>query len=334
MVPKRLNSNMINKKFSNLIFDKRKSDEISNSNIINNKIGKMPVQFRYSCQSKNIFFKNKILNNENKDYNDINNTNTNKYGNPLKKDKKYYLNLLNEIYLNDSHLSNDNNEIKKETSIKMTKKIFKKKTCNFSKLKLFKDSQNIISSKSSKKLTFKFDKNKLNEKKNKMKYKNKSDRQHKEHSKSKLCNKENTKESQNKEFSSDNYISKFKTTEALVKVKSKENYKKLRSSKVNIDEDKFFSNILKEPLENKESNNLNILKSNNDENKLRINKRSRNNENQFENENEKVNLENVTMKNLSNKNDLNYKNTKKKKYVKMYKTCFCCLLKNNDDDSF
>lgn len=183
-------------------------------------------------------------------------------------------------------------------------------------------------------MTFKFDnKNKLYEKKNKMKYRNKSDRQHKEHSKPKLCNKENTKESQNnKEFPSDNCISKFKTTDALVKVKTKENYKKLRSSKVNIDEDKFLSKMLNEPLENKESNKLNLLKSNNDENKLRI--RSRNNENQFENENEKVNLENATTKNCSNKNDLNYKAYKKKKYVKMYKTCFCCLVKNNDDDSF
>ena len=59
------------------------------------------------------------------------------------------------------------------------------------------------------------------------------------------------------------------------------------------------------------------------------NKRSRNNENQFENE--KVGLENATTKNISNTNILNDNSIKKKKYKKMYQTCFCCLFKNNDD---
>ena len=102
---------------------------------------------------------------------------------------------------------------------------------------------------------------------------NKNGREKKDNSKSKLCIKENTKENQdNQKVSNDNNISKFKTTEALVKVKMKENYKKLRSSQVNIDEDKYINKILNEPLEPKELSKLN----NNNKNKLGSNKSSRN----------------------------------------------------------
>ena len=201
----------------------------------------------------------------------------------------------------------------------------KKKTCNFSKYKFFNDNQIIKKTKSPKKLSLNFNnenKNKLDEKNNKM-INNKNEREKKGNSKSKLCIKENTQENQNnQQFSSENCIYRFKTTKALVKVKPKVNYKKLRSSQVNIDEDKYIKKILNEPIEHKE---LSKLKSKN-KNKLGSNKRSRNIVNQFKNE--KVSLENTVTQNMSSKNTLN---VTKKKYIKMYKTCFCCLVKNNDD---
>ena len=234
---------------------------------------------------------NKVLNNEDKDTIDNNNTNNHKI--PIKKDKNYYLNLLNEIYLNDSHLSNTNNE----TSIKISKKLMKKKTCNFSKIKIFKDSQTIKSSKNLKKLTLKFNngnKNPSNENNNIMINNNKNDKEKKENSKSKLYIKEN-----------------------------------IRSSKAIINENKYINKKLNEPLEHKELSKLNKLNNKNKENKLENNKRSRNNENQFENEN--VSLENINTKNITNNTNLNCKSNTKKNNIKMYKTCFCCLIKNSDD---
>jgi hypothetical protein len=208
----------------------------------------------------------------------------------------------------------------------------KKKTCNFSKIKIFKDSQTIKSSKNLKKLTLKFNngnKNPSNENNNIMINNNKNDKEKKENSKSKLCIKENN---DYKRFCSDNCIAEFKCTEALVKVKIKENYKRLRSSKAIINENKYINKKLNEPLEHKELSKLSKLNNKNKENKLENNKRSRNNENQFENEN--VSLENINTKNITNNTNLNCKSNTKKNNIKMYKTCFCCLIKNNDDDSF
>ena len=314
MNPKNFSSKMLQRKYTSQIINKRKSDDISSSNFINklssinnNLISKIPSQFRYSCQNNNIFSKSKFLTAENKDCKDNNNNNKNEISS--KRDKNYYLNLLNEIYLNDSHLPNKNNE----TGIKVSKKMMKKKTCNFSKLKLFKDNEIIKSSKNLKKLSSKLNignKNKSSEKNNE------NDREKKENSKSKLYNKENPY----KRFCSDNCLSEFKSSETLVKVKTKENYKKLRSSKFIIDEGKYINEKLNDPLMNKESK-LNKL---NKKNKLGNNKRSRNNENKLEYE--KVNLENITTS-----NNLDFKSNTKKKYKKMYKTCFCCLIKNSDD---
>ena len=42
-------------------------------------------------------------------------------------------------------------------------------------------------------------------------------------------------------------------------------------------------------------------------------------------------LEKTNTKNISNSNNLKDKSNTKKKYKKMYKTCFCCLIKNSDD---
>lgn len=136
MVPKKLSNRMVRKKYSMQIINKRKSDDMASSNLINklsninnnNKKTQIPAYLEYSCQNKNIFLRNKVLNNENKDFNDNNIIHNHNHETSTKKDKNYYLNLLNKIYLDDSHLSNDHNEIKKETSIKITKKLMKKKT--------------------------------------------------------------------------------------------------------------------------------------------------------------------------------------------------------------
>ena len=85
--------------------DKRKSDGIAENVFLNknkgnhsNKLNKIPINHRLSIQDSNKFAFSKLISNLKPDTNEK----------PKKKDKEYYLQLLNNIYSNDSHLSNKN----------------------------------------------------------------------------------------------------------------------------------------------------------------------------------------------------------------------------------
>ena len=100
------NQSHINKKQSadlNLINSVYKS-----RNTQNNKLNKIPFNIRSTYQEKLL---NPNLNFGNIESSNISGNKVIKVkdkGTPVKKDKNYYLNLLNDIYLNDSHYSNKN----------------------------------------------------------------------------------------------------------------------------------------------------------------------------------------------------------------------------------
>ena len=100
------NQSHINKKQSadlNLINSVYKS-----RNTQNNKLNKIPFNIRSTYQEKSL---NPNLNFGNIESSNISGNKVIKVkdkGTPVKKDKNYYLNLLNDIYLNDSHYSNKN----------------------------------------------------------------------------------------------------------------------------------------------------------------------------------------------------------------------------------
>lgn len=126
-------------------FNKRKSEEN-----FKDKINQIPFLHRMSFQNKNIKIPSFIHHN-----------NVSQLEKPLQ-DQKYYLHILNNIYLNDSHLTNKNiirNSFKGSSNT--SKKFEKKKTFNYIK-RGSKD--NSLKKNSSKKYSycskdFKFDNN-------------------------------------------------------------------------------------------------------------------------------------------------------------------------------
>jgi hypothetical protein len=90
--------------------DKRRSSEMNINNYLNkfkknqkSKLNKIPMDQRLSLQNLNNINFSQILKNKNNKIETL----------PQKRDKNYYLNLINEIYLSDTHLSNKkkNNKI-------------------------------------------------------------------------------------------------------------------------------------------------------------------------------------------------------------------------------
>jgi hypothetical protein len=133
--------------------DKRKSDGIAENVFLNkikgnhnNKLNKIPVNHRLSIQDSNMFAFSKFINNI-KSYNNEK---------PKKKDKDYYLNLLNNIYSNESHLSNNNviknNNKKKECNI--IKKYDEKISMNTPKVMNYKNNYKFIRKDSKKKVKY------------------------------------------------------------------------------------------------------------------------------------------------------------------------------------
>ena len=89
--------------------DKRKSGELGFHNYLNKirysqkfKINKIPINHRLSYEDKNMLISSFVLQNNNN--NGINNNKV--------RDNKHLLSLLNDIYINDSHLSNNKNIVK------------------------------------------------------------------------------------------------------------------------------------------------------------------------------------------------------------------------------
>ena len=350
--------------------EKRKSDKLNfissinkSRNIQSNKLNKIPYNIRSSYQEKSLIpnltfgtIENSI-NNDNKDNKDKN------IEASVKKDKNYYLNLLNDIYLNDSHYSNKNtvkninnnsinnsnnnnsinnnsinskniNKKKEMSNFDINKKFMKRKTCNLSKGRGSRDSLR-KSHKSSKQSIFNI--NNDNKQKSKKLSINSSKDNGENKSNKKLSNfsKEMISSKQEPKILSEKAISTFKNPENSMKVKMNKIYKRFKSSQnIHIINEERNDETLKE--ENNENNEtmqkeIKSIKMNisNKENNIRNSKRSRN----IISENENGNLVRCSTKNISNKNFPSDKSIKIKNPKKMYKTfCLCCLIKN--DDSF
>jgi hypothetical protein len=310
-------------------------------NTVNNNSNKNSPNIRSTYQGKILIsniFKSNNESNINFGKKDINNTNREK---PIKKDKNYYLNLLDEIYLNETHFSNKN-ALKKQKSInnstkndfnKVNKNFMKKQTYNFTKIG--DSSKNLLrkSYKSSRKLLSTFFNEKINKSnrlsnngsKDNIDKSNRSNRKQSNFSKNVVNKKPLTK------FLSEKFSSKFRTNEEISKIKMKGKIKNLKSSQIIINEVEYMNETLKDDKKESNENKKTMIK----EIKpitLIIN----NNENQMENKESNRNVENdniercYTQKNF-NKNISRNKSIKVKKVKKMYKTCFfCCLIKNDD----
>ncbi len=295
--------------------NKRKSDDIHFYNFLSKfkhnqkyKINKIPINHRFSFEDKDTFMSNLLqnLNDNNK------NKNMNKNKNKLvKRDSKYYVNLVNGIYSNDSHLSNKN-VVKNSCSPMniMLKKIEKKKTCNFSKrikdINLTKKS----GSKNSKK--------KVSIGSNDIK--NKSDKKLYNCSKSsKKCNIASNENEKTKKFLNDKNFAKYHSTKGISKFKKNEN--SLSKNKTSRNPSK------KNSAENVRNEITDIIpkrvKTVNNNEKDKTNK----NEIKKNNKNKKVGIEVEKCDTNGNKIIANNSNISKRK--KNYKCLFCCFNNNN-----
>ena len=324
--------------------EKIKSEDMNSfnfKNTLNNKSNKIPSNIRSTYQGKVLIsniFNNNNENNTNFNKKVITNTNREK---PIKKDKNYYLNLLDEIYLNETHLSNKN-ALKKQNSInnstkndfnKVNKNFMKKQTYNFTKIG--DSSKNLLrkSYKSSKKVLSTFINEKINKSnrlsnngsKDNIDKSNRSNRKQSNFSKNVVNKKPLTK------FLSEKFSSKFRTNEEISKIKMKGKIKNLKSSQIIINEVEYMNETLKDDKKEVSESKKTIIKE-----AKPITVIINNNENQMENKESNRNVENdniercYTQKNF-NKNISRNKSIKVKKVKKMYKTCFfCCLIKNDD----
>lgn len=299
----------------NIFFKKVKNSQ----NIKVNKIPLNNINSRIGIKGLNLINSSKIINNMIND-----NENNEKQ---IKKDKDYYLNYINNIYTNDSHLSK-NNIIK--NNIKDTKeginkiKLEKKKTYNFSKLKNPKFSKKQISicsndfnnlsnkklfnftHKSSKKIS-----RENNDIKDEILLKKTSN----------LSNKIRIEKIDNKKYD-DRLASKYITSENLLKVNSKKekDIKKNLNNSINNEEEKIKYNI-KEEIGYKLKHSKTMKLSSN------LNKKNKNKK-----ESKKLEKGELELEKCETKNDEG-KNISKNKTLKNYsfKSCFLCCFTPKDD---
>jgi hypothetical protein len=290
---------------------KRKSDDIHFYNFLSKykhvqkyKINKIPKNQRFSYEDKNAVMPNII-----KTFNNTKNNN-------VKKDSKYYVNFVNGIYLNDSHLSNKNVVKMGCSPMNIINNFEKKKTSFFPKGYLKENN-------STKKSWSKNSKKKLSCCSNDIK--NKTERKIYNYSKSnKKCNIASNKENEkSKKYLSENYMAKYHSTKGISKLKYSENtFSKNKSSRNLLQKN---SDIL---IEEKNEETEIVPKGakimNNNENK-------KNNKNEIKkiNKNENTGIE-------TEKCDSNNRNTQKKindnKKQRKYKCLFCCFNNNSFSD--
>jgi hypothetical protein len=292
--------------------DKRKSDGIAENVFLNkikaihnNKLNKIPVNHRLSIQDSNMFAFSKLINNLKPDTNEK----------PKKRDKDYYLNLLNNIYLNDSHLSSNKNVIKnsfKRRESNAIKKYEKKISMNTPKIMNYQNNFKIVIPNSDKKLDI-ISQNPNCEPNNQM---NNLDNCIKDGISSK---KENniSNEAKNskltKRYFSQKTVSKFKAKNGL-KIKKKEN-------KITNKEEKEIYDKIKE---RKISENNKEIKINENFDQTNNNKKESKNNDKEETE---LDIDN-------NKNPPNNKIVNNKSNKKHNESCFFCCCTVKDDDSF
>jgi len=282
---------------------KRKIDRMSSVNLkstLSNKPNKKSLNIISTYQGKYLIptiFKGNKENNINSGKN-ITNTNRKL---SVKRDKNYYLNLLNDIYLNDSHLSNNNFSKKSNNilnnnndSIKVNKNFIKKQTFNFSQIKGRNSSKDMLrkSCQSSKKVLSTFSNEKMN-KSNNLSINPSKDNIPKSNRKQSNFSKNIINKRPITKFLSEKAVSKFKTNEESSKAKMKEKNKNFKTSQIIINEVEYINESLKDEKGEKEENNGNNenndtiqkefnqlkLNINNNENNMRNSQRSRNTEN-------------------------------------------------------
>lgn len=281
--------------------DKRKSEDICFNHFLNKfkdsqkyKFKNIPINHRPSYENKPLMISNLI-----KDNND----------NTCTKDKNYYVNLLNNMYLNDTHLSNKN-FFKSQNK----KKFEKKKTFNFSK----RNSKDNSGSKySKKKLSYCSNDIKCNDS-NKIT----SSNDFKNKSRKKLSNFTNQLYEDGKRLENDNIlpIKKYQSSQSISKLKNNIHNLKRKKSFLKIiknnENEKMNDTIKEEKNELKKSDKIKPKKR-----KIIIKKE--------ELEIEKCETKNNLSKNsiLNNNNNIidNQKNKKK------FSFCFFCCLSSKDD---
>jgi hypothetical protein len=287
--------------------DKRKSDGVAGNLFLNkfkgnhnNKANKIPINHRLSIQDSNMFAFSKFINNI-KSYNNEK---------PKKKDKDYYLNLLNNIYSNESHLSNNNviknNNKKKECNI--IKKYDEKISMNTPKVMNYKNNFKFIRKDSKKKLSILSQDQKC-EQNNSINELDKCIKDDK--STKKEINKSNeAKDSKStKRFLSQKTVSKFNVKHGL-KFKKKENKSSKKEDKIIADElkDEIILEGNKEIIKNENINHINNKKE------------SKNNDK----EETELDIDNI-------KNPPNNEILKNKSNKKQNETCFLCCFTVKDD---
>jgi hypothetical protein len=288
--------------------NKRKSDDIHFYNFLSKykhvqkyKINKIPKNQRFSYEVKNEIMPNII-----KTFNNTKNKNKNESA--TKKDSKYYLNLVNGIYLNDSHLSNKNVVKMGSSQINIINNFEKKKTSYFPKGYL-KDNN------STKKSWSKSSKKKLSCCSNDIK--NKTERKIYNYSKSnKKCNiASNNENEKSKKYLYENYLAKYHSTKGLSKLKNSEKtFSKNKSSR----------NLIKK-------NSDILIEEKNEETEIvpkgvEIMNNNKNNKNEITKINKNENL-GVEKDNTNNRNIQTKINNKKKQ--RKYKCLFCCFNNNS-----
>lgn len=296
---------------NNVNEDKRKSNEI-NPNIFssrfkelhNSKINKAPINHRLSLQNLNIFTFSKLSKSPNS---------KNHKDNTIKKDKNYYLNILNEIYLNDSHLSNTNKIIKFEKQ----------------------NSKKFVRYRSSKNISFKFTTKGPNKKYSLFsnEYRNQS---HKKLNNSNNLQ-TNTKEDKFNSKISGNFsheIRNKKINRKYLSTKSVSKFKTSKNKSIKKNKNSFNDNERKEDLNDTlkdEKNNEMINKEIKSRKKIcKLNNKNKKSDNKS-NEKEETDMDAFD----SNKNISDKKTDTKLKNVKFRKCCFfCCLTGNDKDDSY
>ena len=312
--------------------DKRKSDDIFINNYLKkfknlqkDKINKIPVDHRLSCQNKNVQISSLMLQNSNNDEN------------KGVKDNNYYINLLKNIYMNDSHLTNQNIiKNNQKDSINIIKRFEKKKTYHYSKGRNSKDSSIKRNSNKHSKKKLSFDTNVI--RKEMPKKKSISSNEMKKQQNNKLLNSiDLNNNNDNNQFLSEKKISKIKSSKGN---DSANNSKKIKSSRniSKIDVIKIMNTSLKDEKKIIENNKINQkelkLKLNNNNQKQKERKRN-NNQNI---EKEEIEIEKCDTKNNSNKNNSknnviidNKENANKNDKKNKISCLFCCFSIKDDD---
>ena len=323
--------------------DKRKSDDIFIKNYLNklknlqkDKINKIPKDYRMSYQNKNLLISKIKLENPNNDEN------------KECKDNNYYMNLLKNIYFNDSHLNNKNivknNQIH---SINIIKRFEKKQTYNYSKGRNSKDSSTKRNSNKHSKLKLSCDSNYHKKEINKKQSISSNDIKKKQNKKLVNLidlNKNNGKKDNidNKKFLSEKTITKIQYNKGFLKLNNNENgnnIRKLKSSRNNSKSKEI--NILNTSLKQKEKDIENYktnqkdikIKTYNNNQKQKVKRSISHNiekeEIEIEKCDTKINSNKNNSKNNANIDDKKRKNKKDKK--RKISCLFCCFSIKEDD---